>query len=112
MDNSFGHFYTGFFRSKRISPNTTGNNYPGYCRYPCVYNQALALVALNWCITGRVISIGVFTTAGTGYRLNHPADTGPFLGTLVQLCGLIIAIAAGIAGIFKNYRTIKPVNEK
>jgi hypothetical protein len=50
------------------------------------------------------ISIGVFTTSGTGYRLGHPADIGPLLGTLVQLTGLLIALIAGIAAIIKNYK--------
>ena len=51
------------------------------------------------------ISVGVFTTAGTGYRLSHPADIGPLLGTLIQLIGLVIALAAGIAAIVKNYKS-------
>jgi hypothetical protein len=40
------------------------------------------------------ISIGVFTTHGTAYRLSHPEDVGPLLGTLVQLLGLIVALTA------------------
>jgi hypothetical protein len=50
------------------------------------------------------VSIGVFTTHGTGYRLSHPEAIGPFLGTLVQLLGLTIAIVAGITSTVKSYR--------
>jgi hypothetical protein len=49
------------------------------------------------------ISIGVFATPGTGYRLSHSEAIGPFIGTLVQLLGLIIAIVAGIASTVKGY---------
>jgi hypothetical protein len=49
------------------------------------------------------ISIGVFTTHGTGYRLNHPDAIGPFIGTLVQLLGLIVALVGGVASTIKSY---------
>ena len=49
------------------------------------------------------ISVGVFTTRGTGYRLNRPEDIGPFIGTLVQLFGLIVALVGGIASTIKSY---------
>jgi hypothetical protein len=49
------------------------------------------------------ISIDVFTTHGTGYRLNHPEEIGPFDGTPVQLLGLIVAMVGGIASTVKSY---------
>jgi len=42
-----------------------------------------------------LVSIGVFTTHGTAERLGQPADLGPFVGTVIQLIGLIVAIVAG-----------------
>jgi hypothetical protein len=49
------------------------------------------------------ISIGVFTTHGTGYRLSHPEDVGPLIGTLMQLLGLMIALLAGVASTMRSY---------
>jgi hypothetical protein len=49
------------------------------------------------------ISVGVFTTHGTGYRLNHPEAIAPFIGTLVQLFGLIVALVGGVANTIKSY---------
>jgi hypothetical protein len=43
-----------------------------------------------------LISIGVFTTHGTAERLSHPTDVGPFVGTVVQLIGLVVALVVGI----------------
>ena len=48
----------------------------------------LILVGLIW--------IGVFATPGTADRLIHPGDIGPFLGTLVQLAGMTLALVAGL----------------
>ena len=90
--------------------------------YPAIPPGIIILVAVGilvyatarWCwspliglLLAAFISIGVFTTAGTGYRLSHPADTGPLAGTLIQLCGLILTIAAGIAAIIRNFKTRK-----
>jgi hypothetical protein len=57
------------------------------------------------CLTNLAgfISIGVFATHGTGYRLNHPEAIGPFLGTLVQLVGLVVALPGGGASTVKSY---------
>ena len=49
------------------------------------------------------ISVGVFRTHGTGYRLNHPEAIGPFIGTLVQMLGLIVALVSGVASTIKSY---------
>jgi hypothetical protein len=49
------------------------------------------------------VSIGVFTKSGTGYRLSHPEDVGPLIGTLIQLPGLLISLVAGIASTVKSY---------
>lgn len=47
------------------------------------------------------ISIGgvIATIAGNGFspQLSHPAAVGGFVGTLVQITGLVIALAAGVA---------------
>jgi hypothetical protein len=50
-----------------------------------------------------LVSVGVFTTHGTAERLSQPADVGPFLGTVVQLIGLIVALAAGIGSTAGSY---------
>lgn len=50
------------------------------------------------------IAMGVFTFPGTGLRLSHPEVIGPFLGTVVQLAGLIIALIAGTASTIHSYR--------
>ena len=50
-----------------------------------------------------LISVGVFTTRGTAYRLEHPQDIGPLLGTLVQLAGLLLALIAGVASIVAGF---------
>jgi hypothetical protein len=55
----------------------------------------LFLVGLIW--------VGVFTTPGTAYRLQHPQDVGPLIGTLVQLAGLMLALIAGIAVIVVRF---------
>jgi hypothetical protein len=49
------------------------------------------------------VSIGVFVTPGTGYRLSHPETLGPFVRTDFQLFGLIIALIAGIATTMRGY---------
>lgn len=50
-----------------------------------------------------LISIGVFTTHGTAERLSHPVDLGPFLGTVVQLIGLALALVAGVLSTISGY---------
>ena len=55
----------------------------------------LFLVGLIW--------VGVFTTPGTDYRLQHPRDVGPLIGTLVQLAGLVLALIAGVATVFVRF---------
>lgn len=44
-----------------------------------------------------LVCMSVFATPGTAYRLAHPEDVGPLIGTLVQLIGLLFALVAGIA---------------
>ncbi len=44
-----------------------------------------------------LVCIGVFFKPGTAYRLYHPQDVGPLIGTLVQLVGLLFAVVAGVA---------------
>ena len=50
-----------------------------------------------------LISIGVFTTHGTAERLSHPTDVGPFVGTVVQLIGLVVALVVGIRSTTNAY---------
>ena len=64
----------------------------------------LVYVTSRWTWTALVglflvglISVGVFTTPGTAYRLQHPQDVGPLIGTIVQLAGLLLALIAGVA---------------
>jgi hypothetical protein len=51
----------------------------------------LFLVGLIW--------IGVFTTPGTAYRLQHSQDVVPLIGTLMHLAGMLLALLAGIATV-------------
>jgi hypothetical protein len=55
----------------------------------------LLLVGLIW--------VGVFTILGTAYRLQHPQDVGPLIGTLMQLAGLVLVLIAGIAVIVVRF---------
>ena len=52
------------------------------------------LVAVVLC---AVIIVGAIVTEGTRDRLADPGEIGPFLGTLIQVIGLILAVVAGIA---------------
>ena len=44
-----------------------------------------------------LISFGAIVTRGRAYRLGRPDELGPFIGTVVQLVGLAVALIAGIA---------------
>jgi len=46
-------------------------------------------------LLGAFILFGAFVTAGTGDRLSQPGTAGPFLGTLLQMIGLIMAVIFG-----------------
>jgi hypothetical protein len=59
-------------------------------------------------LLAALISVGVFTTHGTAERLAAPADIGPFVGTVIQLIGLVSTLLAGIAGTIKSYRWARP----
>src|SRR4051794_41772252 len=54
-------------------------------------------------VMAALVSVGVFTTHGTAERLSQPTDLGPFLGTVVQLIGLIVALVAGIGSTGHSY---------
>jgi len=56
----------------------------------------LALALFIW--------IGVFATPGTAYRLGHPDDIGPFIGTVVQLLGMTAAVLNGVVATVNSYR--------
>lgn len=64
-------------------------------RYRWASIPGVAIAALVW--------VGVFTTHGTAERLSQPADLGPFLGTVVQLFGLVVALVAGIVSTAGGY---------
>ena len=68
------------------------------------FTARFAWASIIGILLGVFISIGVFTTTGTAIRLNHPADVGPFSGTLVQLLGLIMTVIAGLIATVKNYQ--------
>jgi hypothetical protein len=55
-----------------------------------------------------LITIGVFTTPGTAWRLRHPQEVGPLIGTLVQLAGLALALIAGIATTARSRKRSAP----
>jgi len=50
------------------------------------------------------IWIGVFATPGTAYRLGHPGDIGPFIGTVVQLLGMTAAVLNGVIATVNSSR--------
>src|SRR5581483_10599264 len=63
-----------------------------------VYSTArLMWTAVLGLLLAGLVCIGVLATPGTAYRLSHPEDFGPLIGTLVQLVGLIFAVIAGVA---------------
>lgn len=51
-----------------------------------------------------LILVGAFVTPGTGNRLSEPEEIGPFIGTSVQMLGLLTAVVAGIVATVQNYR--------
>ena len=53
-----------------------------------------------------LILVGAFDTSSTGYRLSEPGEIGPFIGTSVQMLGLITAVVTGIVATVQNYRTL------
>ncbi|HEV7979541.1 hypothetical protein [Amycolatopsis sp.] len=52
-------------------------------------------------IVAGFILIGAFLTGGTGDRLSAPGNLGQFLGTVLQMAGVVVALGAGIAGLVK-----------
>jgi len=65
---------------------------------------AVLLVVLRWRYVGVLglifpvwIAIGAVLTSGTGHRLGHPGEVGPFLGTLVQMIAVVVGILTGLA---------------
>jgi hypothetical protein len=72
----------------------------GLVVYLTAGRRSVSLIGL---LLAGFISVGVFTTHGTGYRLTHPEAIGPFIGTLVQLFGLIVAPVGGVASAVKSY---------
>jgi hypothetical protein len=63
-----------------------------------VYSTArLMWTAVLGLFLAGLVCIGIFATPGIAYRLSHPEDVGPLIGTLVELVGLIFALIAGVA---------------
>jgi hypothetical protein len=54
---------------------------------------------------GLFILAGAFIAPGLFDRLGNPAQTGGFVGTWVQILGLLTAVGAGTAALMQNYRT-------
>ena len=52
-----------------------------------------------------LILVGAFVTPSTGNRLSEPGEIGPFIGTSVQMLGLITAVVTRIVATVQNYRT-------
>ena len=51
------------------------------------------------------LTVGAFVTPGTADRLAHPGEVGAFVGTAVQMLGLVTALIAGLVATTQNYRT-------
>ncbi len=80
---------------------------------PILLLVVAGLVALGpwrWTpVVGVVLSfailVGAFIAPGLFDRLNSPAQVGGFVGTWVQMLGLITAIVAGAIATMQNYQT-------
>lgn len=55
-----------------------------------------------------LIIVGAFVTPGTGSRLRDPAAMVAFIGTLIQMGGLVLGLTAGIAATIQGYRRRTP----
>ncbi len=87
----------------------SGVDYPTIPPGPIIALMAAAVVAFGpWrrapmvgLVAALFISIGgvIATIAGNGFtpQLSDPGAVGGFVGTLVQIAGLLIAVAAGVA---------------
>lgn len=81
---------------------------------PILLLLVAGLVALGpwrWTpVVGVVLSlailVGAFVAPGLFDRLSNPAQVGGFVGTWVQMLGLITAIVAGAIATMQNYRTL------
>ncbi len=76
---------------------------PLLCVFICgsdIYGRRCGLLGL---FLAALILVGTFAIPGTAYRLQHPQDTGPLIGTLVQLVGLALALIAGFATIVAHF---------
>jgi hypothetical protein len=83
---------------------------------PAVPVGAIILLAVVGLIVARVwswastlggilpifILIGAFIAPGLGTRLSNPSNLGPFVGTVLQMSGLILAIIAGAIATFRH----------
>ena len=65
------------------------------------FTSRWAWTALLGLILVGLITVGVFATPGTAYRLHHPEDVASLIGTLVQLAGL--ALLAGVATVVVRF---------
>jgi hypothetical protein len=80
---------------------------------PVLLLLVAGLVALGpwrWTpVVGVVLSlailVGAFVAPGLFDRLSNPAQVGGFVGTWVQVLGLITAIVAGTLATVQNYQT-------
>ena len=73
---------------------------------------ALAVVLLpsQWTpIIGVGLSLAIFVgaffvTESTGQRLSNPDEVGAFLGTVIQMGGIVLAIVAGAVAVLRGTR--------
>ena len=89
----------------------SGVEYPTIPPGPIIALVAAAVVAFGpWrrapvvgLVAAAFISIGgvIATIAGNGFapQLSDPGALGGYLGTLVQIAGLVIAVAAGVVAV-------------
>lgn len=56
-------------------------------------------------VVALFLLFGAVVTSGTANRLSDPAMVGAFVGTVVQLLGLVVAAVTGLVSAIRNYRT-------
>lgn len=54
------------------------------------------------------LTFGSIVTPGVADRLGNPADVGQFLGTAIQMVGVLATLVAGVVAAFQSRRSAKP----
>lgn len=90
---------------------TNSVNVPAVAFGPIILVAVAVLVALGpwrWTpVVGAVVGLGILTGAfiapGLFDRLGNPGQLGGFVGTWVQIVGLILAVVSGVMAAMQNY---------